>query len=65
MSRKYKSRKPSPLLVELRIVLEKSGAYKVHGFSMLSLRKLNEYHSKVQSPRKWRLSLDEKRLILT
>lgn len=53
---------PAPLV--MRIVLVKSRAYKLYNFSMLSLRALDEYHSKVPFPRKWRLSKDEKTLIL-
>lgn len=53
----------SPLL-EMEIVLKKSGAYELRHFSMLMLRALEEYHSKVDLPRKWTFSKDGKRLIL-
>ena len=64
---KYSKRKgsSSPPLVEMDIVLKKSGAYELRHFSMLALRALEDYHSKVNLPRKWRLSKDEKRLTLT
>lgn len=54
----------SPLLLEMEIVLKKSGAYELRHFSMLTLKALEEYHSKVQLPRKWTFSKDGKRLIL-
>ena len=53
---------PSPLV--MKIVLAKSRAYKLHNFSMLSLRALADYHSKAHLPSRWRLSKDEKTLIL-
>jgi len=53
-----------PPSLEINIVLKKSGAYELRNFSMLALRDLEEYHSKVHSLRKWRLSKDEKRLFL-
>ena len=53
-----------PPLLTMNIVLKKSGAYEIRNFSMLTLRRLVEYHSKVNLPRKWRLSKDEKRLVL-
>ena len=53
---------PPPL--KMKIVLKKNRAYVLERFSMLSLRALDEYHSKVPFPRKWRLSKDEKTLIL-
>jgi len=64
--KKYRRRKDSsvPPLLEINIVLKKSGAYELRNFSMLTLRELEEYHSKVRLPRKWRLSKDEKRLFL-
>ena len=63
MKYKYGGRQ-NPPIVELKIVLEKSGAYKLRGFSMLKLKALEAHHSKVHLPRKWRLSKDEKRLVL-
>jgi len=48
----------------MEIVRKESGAYELRHFSMLTLRELEEYHSKVHFPRKWRLSKDEKRLFL-
>ena len=53
---------PAPLV--MKIVLVKSRAYKLYNFSMLSLRALDEYHSKAHLPRRWRLSKDEKTLYL-
>ena len=60
---KGKDRSVPPLLV-INIVLKKSRAYELRNFSMLTLRELEEYHSKVNLPRRWRLSKDEKKLFL-
>lgn len=60
---KGKERSVPPLLV-INIVLKKSGAYELRNFSMLTLRELEKYHSNINLPRKWRLSKDEKRLVL-
>jgi len=54
----------SPPSLEMKIVRKKSGAYELRNFSMLTLRELEEYHSKVNLPRKWSLSKDEQRLFL-
>jgi hypothetical protein len=54
----------SPPVLDMEIVLKKSGAYEIRHFSILMLRALEEYHSKVHLPRKWSLSKDGKRLIL-
>ncbi len=52
--------------MEMKIALKKtSGAYELRNFSILKLRELEEYHSKVDLPRKWRLSKDEKTLWLS
>ena len=68
MVRKYRRRKKdgneAPLVLEMKIVLKPSRAYELRHFSMLKLRELEEYHSKVNLPRKWRLSKDEKTLYL-
>jgi len=67
LGKKYRrQRKDSsvPPSLEIKIFLSKSGAYILRNFSMLTLRDLEEYHSKVHSLRKWRLSKDEKRLFL-
>lgn len=67
MPRKYVRRKEhgdAPPVLEMKIVLKPSRAYEVRHFSMLKLRELEEYHSRVQLPRKWRLSKDEKTLWL-
>lgn len=66
MRKVYHRRKnrSSPPILELEIVLKKSGAYEVRHFSMLMLRALVEYHSKVNLPMKWKLSKDEKKLFL-
>jgi len=50
--------------VVINIVLTKGGAYQLRKFSMLALRELVAYHSKVFLPRKWSLSKDEKTLVL-
>jgi len=62
----HRQRKDSsvPPSLEIGIFLSKSGAYVLKNFSMLTLRELEEYHSKVRLPRRWRLSKDEKRLFL-
>jgi len=65
--KKYRRRRKDssvPPSLEIKIFLSKSGAYVLKNFSMLTLRELEEYHSKVHLPRKWRLSKDEKRLVL-
>ena len=54
----------NPPLLEMEIVLKKSGAYELRHFSILTLKALEEYHSKVDLPRKWHLTKDGKRLIL-
>ena len=67
MPKKYVRRKKddkAPSLV-LEIVRKKSRAYELRHFSILTLRALEEYHSKTNYPRKWSLSKDEKKLILT
>jgi len=48
----------------MEIVLKKSGAYELRHFSILTLKALEEYHSKVQLPRKWIFNKDGNRLIL-
>ena len=67
MGKKYRRQRRgssvAPSLV-INIFLSKSGAYVLRNFSMLALRELEAYHSKVSLPRKWRLSKDEKRLVL-
>jgi len=60
----HRCKNGSPLLLEMDIVLKKSGAYELRHFSMLMLKALEEYHSRVHLPRKWRLINDGKRLIL-
>ena len=64
--RKYPRRKKSsvPPVLEMNIVVKKSRAYELRHFSMVKLRELEEYHSKVNLPRRWRLSKDEKTLWL-
>jgi len=67
LGKKYRrQRKDSSVVPSLviNIVLKKTGAYELRNFSMLTLRELEEYHSKVHLPRKWWLSKDEKRLVL-
>ena len=66
MRKVYHRRKnrDSPPLLEMEIVLKKSGAYEIRHFSILMLRALEEYHSKVDLPRKWHFTKDKKRLIL-
>lgn len=66
MAKKYRSRRrgESAPILEMEIVLKPSRAYEIRHFSMLALRALVEYHSKVHLPRKWTLSKDEKRLTL-
>jgi len=53
---------PAPLV--MKIVRAKNRAYRLHNFSMLSLRALVDYHSRAHLPNRWRLSEDEKTLIL-
>jgi len=64
--RRYRRRKnlPSPPVLDMEIVLKKSGAYELRHFSILTLKALEEYHSKVQLPRKWIFNKDGNRLIL-
>lgn len=56
--------KDSPPLLEMDVVLKTSGAYELRHFSILMLRALEDYHSKVQLPRRWRFTKDRKKLIL-
>ena len=53
---------PAPLV--MKIVHAKNRAYRLHNFSMLSLRALVDYHSRAHLPNRWRLSEDEKTLVL-
>ena len=66
MRKPYRRRRDdsSPPLLEMEIVLKKSGAYELRHFSILTLKALEEYHSKVGLSRKWHFSKDEKRLVL-
>jgi len=67
LGKKYRRRRKGdfvPSTLEMEIVLKKSGAYELRHFSMLALRDLEEFHSKRNLPRRWRLSKDEKRLYL-
>ena len=61
MSSNKKSETP---LLEMEIVLDSDGAYRLRHFSMLKLKDLEAYHRRVHLPRKWRLSSDFKRLFL-
>jgi len=63
-SRRRRKNEDFPPNMEMKIVRKKSGAYEIRNFSMLKLRALEEYHSKVNFPRKWSLSKDETRLFL-
>jgi len=50
--------------LEMKIVLEKSGNYRLQKFSMKHLKALEEWHKKHHLPRKWKLTQDEKTLTL-
>jgi len=64
--KKYRRRKrgDAPPVLELKVVLKSNRQYVIEHFSMLTLRALEEYHSKVNVPRRWRLSEDESTLWL-
>ena len=50
--------------LELKINLRPNGNYELQGFSIKTLRALEQWHNQNHNPRKWKLNKDEQTLYL-